>query len=314
MSKNLTRPTSARPSVRNVIDDMLGTPTQPEAITELPMDRVHVIPGFNPRTAALTPEERDRAFSREALADLIASFTEVLDSGEMRGMLHPILVRPHGDGYAVVAGERRYYTNRYAGFPTIRVVVRTLTDQEALAAALIENAQREDIDPVSEAFAGFELLSVITGLDREDIVRHLSAIRKGREEDVHGLDSILRRVFGTGVTTWSLKRAPVFQLLPAERQAITSRALPAKVVFPLIKLGEDHAARAGLLQTLLAADPTPSSEDVQRMVAERMSAPAKTPLDPAATLRPMLSRVRKLKGDKAARAQELIQELVSLLK
>ena len=84
-------------------------------------------------------------FNETALAELAESIREY-------GVLQPLLVRPMSDGsYKLVAGERRWRAARLAGLSEVPVVVRSLTEAEACAIALIENLQREDLNPIEEA-------------------------------------------------------------------------------------------------------------------------------------------------------------------
>jgi ParB family chromosome partitioning protein len=92
-----------------------------------------------------------RDFAEEPLDELAASIRE-------KGVLQPLLVRPIEGGYEVVAGERRMRAARMAGLREIPVIVRELSDQEALETAIVENLQREDLNPVEEARAYQKLL------------------------------------------------------------------------------------------------------------------------------------------------------------
>ena len=84
-------------------------------------------------------------FDEEALAELENSIREY-------GVLQPLLVRPMSDGtYRIVAGERRWRAARRAGLTEVPVIIRSLTDSEAAAIALIENLQREDLNAIEEA-------------------------------------------------------------------------------------------------------------------------------------------------------------------
>ena len=80
------------------------------------------------------------------LEDLKASIKE-------KGLLQPILVRKQGDFYEVVAGERRLRAARAINLPQVPVIIRDVTDQESLVLALVENIQREDLNPIEEAEA-----------------------------------------------------------------------------------------------------------------------------------------------------------------
>lgn len=73
------------------------------------------------------------------------------------GVLQPIVVRPDEEGYAIVCGERRYRAAALAGLETIPAIVREMDDSQALEAAIVENLQREDVDPMEEA-DGFRAL------------------------------------------------------------------------------------------------------------------------------------------------------------
>ena len=79
------------------------------------------------------------------------SLLELVDSIKKVGLLQPILVRPMGEGYQIIAGERRWRACRHAGLERVPVRVRTSTEIESLEMALIENLQRKDLNPIEEA-------------------------------------------------------------------------------------------------------------------------------------------------------------------
>jgi ParB family chromosome partitioning protein len=79
------------------------------------------------------------------------SLLELSDSIKKVGLLQPILVRPMGEGYQIIAGERRWRACRQAGLERVPVRVRTSTEIESLEMALIENLQRKDLNPIEEA-------------------------------------------------------------------------------------------------------------------------------------------------------------------
>ena len=81
-----------------------------------------------------------------------AALNELADSIRAQGILQPILVRPVGEGkYEIIAGERRWRGARMAGLSSVPVAIRNIPDDAALAAALIENIQRENLNPLEEA-------------------------------------------------------------------------------------------------------------------------------------------------------------------
>ena len=102
----------------------------------------HVVPNrFQPRAH----------FNEETLIKLAASITTV-------GVIQPIVVRKVGDGYEILAGERRWRAARRAGLTKIPAFVRTADDRDTLEVALIENIQREDLNPLEEAAAYRQLI------------------------------------------------------------------------------------------------------------------------------------------------------------
>jgi ParB family chromosome partitioning protein len=126
----------------------------------LPLASIKPLPG-NPR----------KYFDEAALEELAASIAA-------RGVIQPIIVRPHpeGQGYQLVAGERRWRAAQKARLHEIPALVRTLTDREVMALALIENLQREDLNPVEEARA-YHRLSEHEGMIQVDIARMVEKSR-----------------------------------------------------------------------------------------------------------------------------------------
>lgn len=114
------------------------------------------------------PAQPRRRFSEEALEELAASIRE-------KGLLQPLLVRPKGDGYELVAGERRFRAAQMAGLQEVPALVRDLTDPEALELALVENLQREDLSPVEEARGYQALLGM--GLTQEEVAKRVGKAR-----------------------------------------------------------------------------------------------------------------------------------------
>ena len=95
-------------------------------------------------------------------------FAGLVDSIRKHGVLQPIVIRPTPDGFEVVAGERRWRAAQAAGLETIPALVRPLGDREALELALVENLQREDLNPVERARA-YRRLAEEFGLTQEQI-------------------------------------------------------------------------------------------------------------------------------------------------
>ncbi|NCD33033.1 MAG: ParB/RepB/Spo0J family partition protein [Spartobacteria bacterium] len=116
------------------------------------------------------PWQPRQEFGEEALDDLVRSVQEM-------GILQPLLVRPKGeDRYELIAGERRLTAARRAGMDSVPVIVRHFDDREALEVALVENLQRENLNPIEEA-EGYQQLSEQFGLTQEQIAKRVG---KGR--------------------------------------------------------------------------------------------------------------------------------------
>lgn len=101
---------------------------------------------------------------------------ELADSIKEHGVIQPIVVRTSGEFYEIVAGERRWRAARKAGLSEIPCVVRELTDEENMLFAIIENMQREDLNPVEEA-QGLEKMISSFGLTQEEISKSVGKSR-----------------------------------------------------------------------------------------------------------------------------------------
>ena len=114
-------------------------------------------------------EQPRKRFNEEALQELADSIKE-------NGVIQPIIVAKRGTGYRIVAGERRWRASRLAGMKTIPAIVRDLTDQQTMEQALIENIQRQDLNPLEEAFAMDNLMKE-HGLTQEALAKKLGKSR-----------------------------------------------------------------------------------------------------------------------------------------
>ena len=110
-----------------------------------------------------------KTFDDAALAELAESIRE-------HGLMHPILVRSRGSGFEIIAGERRWRGCQKAGLKTIDVIVKELADDQLYEWALIENIQREDLNPIEEAEAYRRLLE-IGGMTQEALALRVAKDR-----------------------------------------------------------------------------------------------------------------------------------------
>ena len=138
------------------LDALLPETDLPAGVTEIAVSQLDP-----------NPDQPRRTFDTQALEALAESIREA-------GVLQPLLVVENGARYRIVAGERRYRAARMAGLQSVPCVVRDMTEQERMEAALIENLQREDLNPIEEA-AGIRALMEECGYTQE-----LAAKRVGR--------------------------------------------------------------------------------------------------------------------------------------
>jgi ParB family chromosome partitioning protein len=110
------------------------------AIVEIPLDRIRFNP-FQPR----------KIFQQKALEELSASIAE-------HGVIQPVICARQGDAYRLVVGERRCRASRMAGLTSVPAIIEEMTESKLLQVALIENLQREDLDPIETALAYSHLL------------------------------------------------------------------------------------------------------------------------------------------------------------
>jgi ParB family chromosome partitioning protein len=140
-----------------LLPDPVAAPAPAGPAPEVPLERLEPNP-YQPRSAV----------DPERLAELVASIRQ-------SGVVQPILVRPHGGGFQIIAGERRWRAAREAGLTTVPVAVRAVPDDQLLELALVENVQRQELSPIEEAQA-FQRLQTEFRLTQEEIAR-----RVGRE-------------------------------------------------------------------------------------------------------------------------------------
>lgn len=116
------------------------------------------------------PFQPRKTFNEESIAELS-------DSIKSCGLIQPILVEESLDGgYIIIAGERRYRATKLAGITTIPVIVKSLSEEDKLEIALVENIQREDLTPIEEAKAYKNLMDSM-GLSQDDVAKKVGKKR-----------------------------------------------------------------------------------------------------------------------------------------
>jgi ParB family chromosome partitioning protein len=158
MTADLRRRVLGRGLEALIPQDLRESVTETERVKELDIE--HIDPN---------PQQPRAAFDEEHLRELAESIRR-------HGVLQPVVVRRRGERYELILGERRLRAARLAGKGTIPAIVREVGDAESLKYALMENLQREDLNPMEEA-AGYELLRDRFSLSAKDIAEMLGRDR-----------------------------------------------------------------------------------------------------------------------------------------
>ncbi len=162
------------------------------------------------------PNQPRVTFDAVALDELRASIVQF-------GVLVPIIVRPAGDAYELIAGERRLRAARAAGLETIPAIVRRSDDRESLEVAIIENLQRQDLDPLEEAM-GLAHLIETHGYTQDQLAQRLGRSRSAVANSLRllTLSTQLQSRVRAGVISAGHARA-LLALPAARRDAVAQR-------------------------------------------------------------------------------------------
>lgn len=132
-----------------------------------------------------------------------AKLQELADSIAAQGLLQAITVRPAGDGYQIVFGERRYRASQLAGATHIRAVVRDLSDEDVALLAALENLQREDLNPFEAAQFKVQLIAGVLDLPAEDVPARLRRLTKHPGEDEQAVTALTALFARLGREQWT---------------------------------------------------------------------------------------------------------------
>lgn len=185
-------------------------------------------------------------YDEAKLAELKASIKE-------KGVLQPILVRKQDKGYEVIAGQRRLMAARALGLEQVPVIVKNVTDREALVLALVENIQREELNAIEEA-QGFkrlmeefqftqESVAQAIGKDRSTVTNLLRLLRLPQEIQKQVADGQLS--MGHARALLSLEEAPIQKKMA---EVIIKKGLSVRQVEDLVKKARQGGLKAGTLK------------------------------------------------------------------
>ncbi len=163
------------------------------------------------------------------------TISNLADSIKQHGILQPLLVRPYGNGYQIVAGERRWRAARMLGMSEVPVQIKDLSDSESMQIGLIENLQRENLNPIEEAQGYYELTENF-GMTQEEISKIVGRSRSSVSNSVRILnlpDEIIKMLEDDELTVGHAKALLAFddevKMIEAAKKAcngkMTVRAL-----------------------------------------------------------------------------------------
>lgn len=170
-----TRKRPSAPKMRGVEDLLTMDVEQPSST--IPLNKIQ-LPSKQPR----------RWFDPQKMAQLVQSVRE-------HGILSPVLVRPIADGkYELVAGERRLRAAQEAGLTEVPIVSKELTDLEALSVALLENLQREDLNPIDETEGVLDLLAINLDVSTEEVISVLNSAANAKKRGLELTENVSRQL------------------------------------------------------------------------------------------------------------------------
>jgi ParB family chromosome partitioning protein len=164
---------------------------------------------------SVNPHQPRKSFDQDKLAELARSV-------EQHGVLQPLIVRPFAESYQLVAGERRLRAAKMAGLPRVPVIIKSLSDREMMEIALIENLQREDLNPLEEAEAYQRLLEEF-GYTQEQLAERVGKSRSAVANTLRltALHADVRKEVSAGRLSEGHARAIL--ALPLEKQPDASK-------------------------------------------------------------------------------------------
>jgi len=220
---------------------------EPEGVTEIPLDSIH--------PARQQPRQR---FDEDKLRNLADSMRTV-------GVAQPIVVRPRDGAYELIVGERRWRAAQLAGMKSIPAIIRDISDAQALELSLIENLQREDLNPIEEATAYDRLLKELrltqeelaarVGKDRSTVANSLRLLK---------LPEAIQRDLTAGALTMGHARALLSLPTPAAQLRVRNQIVRQRLS---VRAAERLASR---LQAAAQAGPPSARSPFLSAAEERL--------------------------------------------
>jgi ParB family chromosome partitioning protein len=272
-----------------------------------------------PLEAICLPQQQPRRYFDPS------AMQELVESVRQHGVLQPLLVRSRSDDkYELVAGERRYRAAKECGLDEVPVVIRSLSDEEAMQLSLIENLCREDLNPVEETEGILQLLALRLGSDVEAVTGLLYRMKNAAdkpESSRHNVmpnpeSQLIEEVFtGLGLMTWESfvkNRLPLLNLPDDVLVALRQGKIAYTKAKAIARL-KDEAQRKELLEAAIALDLSLSQIQARLKTYIHSSEPTERKERIEATIR----RVKQARvwedGEKWSRLEALLAEIEALV-
>lgn len=197
----------------SLIEDKVGEKAATQAAKEVKSDVFVNITKVEPNR-----DQPRKNFDEDALQELSESIRQF-------GVLQPLLVQDKGDYYAIIAGERRWRAAKLAGLKEVPVIIKDLTDQEIVEISLIENIQREDLNPIEEAMAYKRLLNEFN-LKQDEVAERVSKSRTAVTNSLRllKLDERVQQMVIDDMISTGHARA-LLGIFDAEKQYLTAQQI-----------------------------------------------------------------------------------------
>lgn len=308
---------------KSVFQDILGAVARQEAEGQ---DSVRLL---SLEVLRLPERQPRRYFDPRAMEELVGSI-------QRHGILQPPLVRPLREDrtgeYEIVAGERRYRAAREAGLTEVPVVIREMGDEEAVQYALLENLQRENLNPVEETEGILRLLALGLEKDVEDVISLLYRMQNSlRHEARHEASPVTHNVMGNteeevvlgifdglGIMTWESfvnNRLPLLNLPDDILESLRSGRIAYTKARTIARLKDEKEREAVLREAITQDLSLTVIRSRVRALLSKQSTP--TPPDLPGRASALARKLRRRKGlrdeKKRERLETLLAEMESLL-
>jgi ParB family chromosome partitioning protein len=301
-SRRRTQPPAERSKLKNVA--LFASEEESSVPHTLPLDQI-----------TLPPTQPRRYFAPQAMQSLV-------ESVKSEGILQPLLVRPVGEKYEVIAGERRYRAAIEAELTQVPVTVREMTDEQAVQYALIENLQREDLNPVEQTEGLLNLLALRLECDTTEVSSKLYRMEneaKGKitrnvsgKEEIETIEQVFTSVGRMNWQSFVRTRLPLLKLPADILDALRAGRLEytkAKVIAQI----KDEAERKALLEDAIASSLSLSQIKERVKAAQPPAEPP--PLAARMTTTYQLAKKQKVWDDpkKRKKLESLLNQIEALL-